>query len=156
MKYFSKRTSKGFTLIELMIVIAIIAVLAAILVPNFMRARAQSQLAACEGNLKNSGTAVAMYGTDNNGNAPGANASVSGSFGAGSAATLLSPTYLQTFPTCPGNGSLYSYSATNYTSYTISQQTSGVNPHANVLGTNTKVGSLWAPVYGAAGGLKTQ
>ncbi|MFN4220590.1 MAG: prepilin-type N-terminal cleavage/methylation domain-containing protein, partial [bacterium] len=36
------RKRKGFTLIELMIVIAIIAILAAVLVPNFMRAREAS------------------------------------------------------------------------------------------------------------------
>jgi len=36
-------TSKGFTLVEIMIVVAIIALLAAIAVPNFLRARERSQ-----------------------------------------------------------------------------------------------------------------
>lgn len=59
------RTSeRGFTLIEMMIVVAIIAILVAILVPNFMRARAQAQTAACEANLKEIATALELYQTD--------------------------------------------------------------------------------------------
>src|ERR1700741_86525 len=52
---------RGFTLIEMMIVVAIIAILVAILVPNFMRARAQAQTAACEANLKEIATALELY-----------------------------------------------------------------------------------------------
>jgi type II secretion system protein G len=55
---------RGFTLIEMMIVVAIIAILVAILVPNFMRARAQAQSAACEANLKEIATALELYQTD--------------------------------------------------------------------------------------------
>ena len=55
---------RGFTLIEMMIVVAIIAILVAILVPNFMRARAQAQTAACEANLKEIATALEEYETD--------------------------------------------------------------------------------------------
>ena len=47
-----------------MIVVAIIAILVAILVPNFMRARAQAQTAACEANLKEIATALELYQTD--------------------------------------------------------------------------------------------
>lgn len=55
---------RGFTLIEMMIVVAIIAILVGILVPNFMRARAQAQTAACEANLKEIATALELYQTD--------------------------------------------------------------------------------------------
>jgi len=89
---------KGFTLIELMIVIAIIAILAAILVPNFIRARAQGQLTSCESNEKNIGTALEMYSTDNSGRYPGKN------FGGGAGASSLLPNYLKVIPSCPSAG----------------------------------------------------
>ena len=89
-----KRRRGGFTLIELMIVIAIIAILAAILVPNFIRARAQGQLTACKSNLKNIGTAMEMYSTDWSGKYP-TSAGLAG----------LAPNYLKTIPECPAAGS---------------------------------------------------
>ncbi len=62
-----KKLQKGFTLIELMIVIAIIAILAAILIPNFLHARAEAVTAACEGNEKQLATAEEEYSVDNGG-----------------------------------------------------------------------------------------
>ncbi|MBV8152350.1 MAG: prepilin-type N-terminal cleavage/methylation domain-containing protein [Candidatus Eremiobacteraeota bacterium] len=54
----------GFTLIELMIVVAIIAILAGILIPNFINARAQAMTAACESNLRSIATAAELYYAD--------------------------------------------------------------------------------------------
>ncbi len=56
-----KRGEKGFTLIELMIVIAIIGILAAVAIPNFLSARGKAQDAAAKGTLEAMKTALEMY-----------------------------------------------------------------------------------------------
>ena len=61
----SRENERGFTLIELMIVVAIIAILAGILIPNFVNARSQAQTAACESNLRSIATALELYYADN-------------------------------------------------------------------------------------------
>lgn len=58
------RHPRGFTLIELLVVIAIIAILAAILFPVFAKARDAARSTACKNNIKQLGTAWAMYAQD--------------------------------------------------------------------------------------------
>lgn len=60
----SKRSA--FTLIELLIVVAIIGILAAIAVPNFLNAQVRAKIAKVESELKNYDTALEMYRMDNN------------------------------------------------------------------------------------------
>jgi prepilin-type N-terminal cleavage/methylation domain-containing protein len=48
----NKTSTSGFTLVEIMIVVAIIGLLAAIAIPNFVRARTTSQQNACINNLR--------------------------------------------------------------------------------------------------------
>ena len=57
--------NKGFTLIELMIVVAIIAIIAAIAIPNLLRSRLQSNESATIGNLKTIVGAQTAYSSAN-------------------------------------------------------------------------------------------
>ena len=60
-----KRGQKGFTLIELMIVIAIIGILAAIAIPQFSAYRAKAYNSAANSDLKNLKTGMEAFMADN-------------------------------------------------------------------------------------------
>ena len=66
-------------------------VAAAIVYPNFVRARQQGQLTACKSNLKNIATGLEMWSTDNAGRYP-------------TSLEALVPNYLRAIPLCPSAG----------------------------------------------------
>lgn len=76
-----RRTGRAFTLVELLVVIAVVALLAAILFPVFARARDKARQTACLSNLRQLGLAAQQYVVDNDGTffynagAPGSGAS---------------------------------------------------------------------------------
>lgn len=88
------RTSRkaGFTLVEIMIVVAIIGLLAAIAIPNFVRARATSQKNACINNLRQIDGAKQQLLLENGDSAALNNTTLRPFLGRGSAGT---------WPTCP-------------------------------------------------------
>ena len=88
-----KLNKKGFTLVDIMIVVAIIGLLAAIAIPNFVKARTTAQKNACIANLKQIDGAKQIWAIDNN--LVESSASVMGN---------LVPTYIKRTPVCPSGG----------------------------------------------------
>ncbi len=64
------RRPHGFTLIEVLVVVAIIALLVAILLPSLSKARAQARTAVCQSNSKQHATAANMFAVESKGLVP--------------------------------------------------------------------------------------
>src|SRR6476646_442269 len=107
-----RNRQKGFTLIELLIVVAIIGIIAALLIPNFLDALQKAKQKRTVADVRNAGTALFSWLTDQVGAAAAGATSSSdvdlanyngGGAGAGDAlTTLLVPQYLQAVPVLDG------------------------------------------------------
>jgi len=92
-----KLNRKGFTLVEIMIVVAIIALLAAIAIPSFMKSRTESRKSACINNLRLLDHAKQMWATS------------TGATETATPATTVIDAYLKNgTPSCPAGG-VYTY-----------------------------------------------
>jgi prepilin-type N-terminal cleavage/methylation domain-containing protein len=67
---FSPDRRQGFTLIELMVVISVVALLAALLLPALASAKDKVRRASCLSNLRQVGIAIHLYADDHDGNIP--------------------------------------------------------------------------------------
>ena len=74
----SNLRKNGFTLVELLVVVAIIAVIAALLFPVFSQSREKARATACFSNYHQIGSAVQMYASDFDGDTPPDGGSFSG------------------------------------------------------------------------------
>jgi len=94
-----ERKTAGFTLVEIMIVVAIIGLLASIAIPNFIHSREVSQRKACVGNLRQLEGAVQSWALEKR-KYTGDSIDSAQLFGANN--------YIKNQPLCPGGGS-YTY-----------------------------------------------
>lgn len=119
MKTMTSRKS-GFTLVEIMIVVAIIGLLAAIAIPNFVRARTQSQKNACINNLRQIDGAAQQLALENKLAATD------------TVTTAQLIPYLKAPPVCPAGGSAATF-ATSYQPELSTNSTCLINATEHVL-----------------------
>lgn len=114
-----KKSSKGFTLVEIMIVVAIIGILVAIAVPGFVKARKTARAKACQENLSKIDGAIEQAALERN---------LTDSASAPTITNLVDSQYLKKAPVCPGGGN---YTVSNIGTAPVCSlgNTDTTNPH---------------------------
>lgn len=130
----TRKMNQGFTLVEIMIVVAIIALLAAIAIPNLLRAKMTSNDALAKATLRAMSTAAESYGTGNNGNYPPNESALTGA----------TPPYLNTAycANSPIAGYTYDCAAMSTAGYTITATPVAVGSSGSTIETITTGGVL--------------
>jgi general secretion pathway protein G len=103
----SRRSEKGFTLVELLIVVIILGILAAVVIPQFNTAAAESKEAALASNLATIRQAVELYKVQHNDTFPGATIVTqltTTTDASGAAGTKYGPYIRNSFPANPIDG----------------------------------------------------
>lgn len=107
MKAFHKN-QKGFTLVELMVVVVIIGVLVAIAIPIYNNVTARAQEGACQANLRTIDGAITMAGAST---VAADTALFTNGVYTGTVANLVTNGYLQDAPQCPTANENYTITA---------------------------------------------
>lgn len=93
----TKQNQRGFTLIELSIVVLVIGILVAIAFPNYLAARTNSRIKTCLSNLRRIEDAKEMWAAENHG-VPSSTPTQTQLVGDATTG------YIKTWPECPENG----------------------------------------------------
>lgn len=103
-----KAKKRAFTLVELLTIVLVIGILAAILIPNLLRSKNMANLRSCEVNLKNIATCFELYANECGTYPPYIDSDLSPS---SQLYTVLLPytASLKKFPMCPVKSSFYYY-----------------------------------------------